>query len=153
MLKKFARKQEGFTLIELLVVISIIGILSSIVLVSMGGARTKARDAKRQSDIRQIGTALELYYTDIEAYAATGGTADKPTSISTYMAVVPDDPKSGSSYIWVSNSGSDQKFCIYAILEKTCDTGKTAYFVASQDGVSEVDCRTTATVPTLATCR
>ncbi len=60
--------QTGFTLIELLVVISIIGLLSSVVLVSMNSARLKARDGRRLSDMRQIQTALELYYDKNKQY-------------------------------------------------------------------------------------
>ena len=56
------KRSSGFTLIELLVVIAIIGVLSSIVLASLNNARTKARDTVRLSDMRQIRTALELYY-------------------------------------------------------------------------------------------
>lgn len=58
------KKQHGFTLIELLVVISIIGLLSSIALASFSGARQKARNVKRLSDIAQYKTALRLAFND-----------------------------------------------------------------------------------------
>jgi len=58
--------QKGFTLIELLVVIAIIGILSSLVLVSMSGARAKARDARKMDDLKNVNTALNIFYNTYE---------------------------------------------------------------------------------------
>ncbi len=54
-------KSRGFTLIELLVVIGIIGILASITIAGLNTARSKARDARRISELRNIGIALENY--------------------------------------------------------------------------------------------
>ncbi len=59
-MKKYTR---GFTLIELLVVIAIIGILSSVVLVSLNSARNKGKDARIQSEVAQIRVALESGYS------------------------------------------------------------------------------------------
>jgi len=56
------KKYKGFTLIELLVVIAIIGILSSIVLVSVNSARDKAKDAAVKSNVEGTRVAAELYY-------------------------------------------------------------------------------------------
>lgn len=62
------KQSKGFTLVELLVVIAIIGLLSTLAVVSLGSARSKARDARRISDIKQIQTALELYFSDQGQY-------------------------------------------------------------------------------------
>lgn len=61
-------KQSGFTLIELLVVISIIGLLSTLAVVSLNNARAKARDARRLSDLKAVQTALEIYRDDNNDY-------------------------------------------------------------------------------------
>ena len=116
MLQSLIKKSRGFTLIELLVVIAIIGILSSIVLVSMGGARKSARDAVRKADMRQLVTAQEMYNGVNDLYYPL---ATYPTSITTYMPKTPVDPANSTPYIYaaVSNVGVTDKFCYYAALE------------------------------------
>jgi len=128
-------KKKGFTLIELLIVIAIIGVLASIVLVSMGGARSKARDAVRQSDARQIGSAMELYYGDADAYLTL---ATVPTAIGTYMITFPKDPKSKLAYGWISNAADDQKYCVYMTMENKGSCTTTRYYTSSHKGTAEV---------------
>lgn len=61
--KNFPKRQPpGFTLVELLVVIAIIGLLSAISIISLNNAREKALITRRLADMRQIQTALALYY-------------------------------------------------------------------------------------------
>jgi len=113
------KSKKGFTLIELLVVIAIIGLLSTIVMVFYGNAREKARDSRRLADLKQMQTALELYYTDEGDYPAgsgvTLGTADYACLNNTgwhttgcadaYMGNVPADP-SGGTYVYTVASTS-----------------------------------------------
>ncbi len=87
--------KKGFTLIELLVVIAIIGLLSTLAVVSLNNARQKSRDARRVSDVKQIQTALELYYNDAGGYPITAGVSTgNPIAYSgvTYMNAVPTAP-------------------------------------------------------------
>jgi len=99
------KNKKGFTLIELLVVVAIMGLLASLAIVALNTARARARDARRVSDIKQIQTALELFYmdnykypavtvdTEIEGLCLSGGGFAETCSDTTYMGVVPSNPQ------------------------------------------------------------
>ncbi len=105
----------GFTLIELLVVIAIIGILSGVILASLNSSRAKSRDTIRMSDMKQIETALQLYYADNNKYPeeshngcydgwetscdAAGNFIDVLRT-GGYIPKVSLDPKNNSSYFY-----------------------------------------------------
>ena len=96
-LGKITAKQystRGFTLIELLVVIAIIGMLAATVLTSLGAARSKGRDAKRISDLKNIELALALY-ADSNKGKCPAAIANL---VSTYMTSEPKDPSDDKSY-------------------------------------------------------
>jgi len=151
--------KKGFTLIELLVVIAIIGILATIGLVALNGAREKARDATRKSDIAQYNTALVLYSDDNgNAYppslvaansCVTGsGTGCNPTLgsifdklatgnpiFSGYISKAPGDPTGSATLRYVYQTcivSTASHYVLYAQLESPANS----YFWTKQDGTS-----------------
>ncbi|MFZ5391068.1 MAG: type II secretion system protein [Patescibacteria group bacterium] len=123
------QNRKGFTLIELLVVIAIIGILSTLAVVGLNVARQKSRDAKRVADIKQVQTALELYYGDQNGYPSVGtatalGSGGMASLINTgfassttgatnvYMGQVPANPTpGGASYLFCSATSAAPTTC------------------------------------------
>ncbi len=122
------KKQKGFTLVELLVVIAIIGLLSTLAVVSLNNARLKSRDAKRVSDIKQIQTAMELFFNDCGRYpSALATTANdgcpSGTTFGTFMALIPAPPSPNdgtscgqlASYTFANSTGGTTytlNFCL-----------------------------------------
>lgn len=63
------QKRKGFTLIELLIVVVIIGILAAIAIPKFSSTKEKATVASMRSDLRNLATAQEAYFSDFQAYA------------------------------------------------------------------------------------
>ncbi|MEK7465163.1 MAG: type II secretion system protein [Patescibacteria group bacterium] len=84
------KQNKGFTLIEMLIVVAIIGLLASVVVLGLGGARERSRDAKRAADIKQIQNGLEAAYINPAGY---------PTDSSAIAGVTMQGP-SGDAYVY-----------------------------------------------------
>lgn len=151
--------KRGFTLIELLIVITIIGILSALVLTNVQGVRERARDAKRKTDLKNISTALRLYYNDFGSYPTDSngqingcGTGIQTCSWGTefsssnvYMNFLPLDPSSTTAnpITYTYSQTDSDSYTLIAELENEsdqdaaesqdkCDTGSGSEYVVCQ---------------------
>ena len=102
------RYQSGFTLIELLVVVAIIGLLASLITLSLGTSRIRSRDARRQSDIQQFRSGLDLYLNEVGGYpdASEWVVGNLISCGSTTLFTVPKDPAPTQSYTYTGTGTS-----------------------------------------------
>ncbi len=121
--------QSGFTLVELLVVIAIIGILATLVLLQLSGARAKARDTQKMAAVNQVRTAVEAYMDDnagappvAATWAALCGIL-KPN----YLSSCPDLTGLGYAYTPTKFLVSAELETRSASLDADSDTDATAY--------------------------
>ncbi len=89
--------ERGFTLIELMIVVAIIAILAGILVPNFVNARSQAQTAACESNLRQIATALELYYADNQQYPSAASFTNVTPALFTSNGVVylnntPKDP-------------------------------------------------------------
>lgn len=139
MIKRNARYtyHSAFTLIELLVVIVIIGILVSLSVFGMQGAKKSSRDGRRQADLEQIRSGLEMYKADCNSYPTSitfGGslTGSCPSS-ATYISLIPNDPSYSARNYHYHGCTDGSRYILCAALENT------------SPGVASVSCVTPGT--------
>jgi type IV pilus assembly protein PilA len=65
------KMRKGFTLIELLIVVVIIGILAAIAIPKFANTKSKAYITAMKSDLRNLVTAEEAFFSDSAKYTAT----------------------------------------------------------------------------------
>lgn len=130
---KKLKNQKGFTLVELLVVIAIIGILATLLLLQLGVARQRARDAARIAHVNQVRTSLELYFDDygeypeIASYGTSNSTGLGPSLVPKYLTQLPLDPLSSGTHFYkyaYDPATTPTKYHIWAELEQSASAVK-----------------------------
>jgi len=134
----FMKIKKGFAIVEILVVLAVVAILVSIVLVSMGSAREKMRDAQRMADLKKVSSVQQKYY-DVSKKFFTAVSQNNIPEMEAYFPLTVD-PKNNEPlvYKWVDNTADNQKFCLYAHMENPGSCSDVRYFVATNIGYREV---------------
>jgi len=127
------RKESNRLLLILALVGIIVGlVMTSYILIDIFHKPPPYKDPKRESDMRQIALAMEMYYDEMNSYLQS---EFMPVTIPPHLNLVPVDPGYGpcSSYQWISNMDDPQKYCTWACLQD----GR--FFAASHKGTGELD--------------
>jgi len=119
---KYSKKNYGFTLVEMLMVVFVIAILAGMILPRLSQAPIRARDARRISDLHNLQTMLELYFSIYAKYPPVstswqGFSDDLKLKIQTSR--VPADPRPDYSYFYCVQQGQQapQNYILGARLE------------------------------------
>ncbi len=79
--------KKGFTLIELLIVVVIIGILAAIAIPKFASTKEKAYIASMKSDLKNLATSEEAYYSDKNTYSTDTTALNFNTSTGNVLSI------------------------------------------------------------------
>jgi type IV pilus assembly protein PilA len=94
------RTRKGFTLIELLIVVVIIGILAAIAIPKFANTKSKAYITAMKSDLRNLVTAEEAFFSDSSKYTGTIAQLKYQNSTGTVAPTI----TTGAGYWYATNA-------------------------------------------------
>lgn len=106
---------RGFTLVEILVALAIFMLITGIAAVSYQSANRRSRDARRQADLEEVRTKLEIWRADNPAtgYPAGDWTAMTATLVPAYLTVAPQDPRPTLYWYYYNGTATAYSLCAY----------------------------------------
>ena len=146
-------QRQGFTLIEMLVVIFILGVLLTLTVASLANSRATTRDIIRVSDVRQLQSALELYFYNKNAFPVAAeivlGSADYGVFCDTasgfqgseegcsavYFKKLPSAPLPPADNSYIYNSADGKNYTLTFTLEKETGTLAAGQRTATPEGI------------------
>lgn len=139
--------KKAFTLVELLVVIAIIGLIATLSVIALSNARAKSRDVKRVADIKQIQSALELFFNDENRYPTVAewntGSLYSTTSFSTttYISDIPVAPTNSDGTLCsddslYSYSSSGDRYTLSTCLGNNSGSLSPGIIIANEESVA-----------------
>ncbi len=112
---------KGMTLTEILIVVSILGFLAVLTTIYLRSQIFKSYDARRKTEVKRIGIAVEEYEKDKDCYP-TSVSCQPGTDLKPYLNEIPCDPTTKTSYYYQPEESSCPKwYKLFAVLQNESD--------------------------------